>query len=64
MKITKIYDSVQSPYELHDEIIKKINEITGKKSPIKIQTKNGKLVKVEVNSTSKKDEIDYYLDSL
>ena len=64
MKITKIYDSVQSPYELHDEIIKKINEITGKKTPIKIQTKNGKLVKVEVNSTSKKDEIDYYLDSL
>lgn len=64
VKIIKEFVDVKNPFGIHDEIIKKINKITGKKTPIMIQTKDGKLIKVEVEATGKKKEIDDYLDSL
>lgn len=63
-KITKDFEDIKNPYDIHDEIIKKIYKITGQKTPITIQTKDGKLIKVEVIATSKKNEIDDYLETL
>jgi len=63
-KIIKKFTADQNPYDLHDEIIKKINEITGQKTPIMIQTKDGKLIKVEIDSPGNKKEINDYLESL
>jgi len=64
VKITKEFEGVKNPFDIHDEIIKKINKITGQKTPIMIQTSNGKLIKIEVVATGKKKEIDEYLESL
>ena len=63
-KITRVFSDIKNPYDLHDEIIKKIYEITGKKTPITILTKDRKLVKIEVIATSKKNEIEKYIDTL
>jgi len=63
-KIIKEFGEIKNSYEIHNEIIKKIHKITGKKTPIMIQTNNGKLIKIEVDATGKKKEIDEYLESL
>jgi hypothetical protein len=64
MKISKIYGNVNNAYEIHDVIIKEIYKITGKITPLIIQTKDGKLIKIEIDAPDKKKEIEAYLDTL
>ena len=64
MKISKIYGNVNNAYEIHDVIIKEIYKITGKITPLIIQTKDGKLIKIEIDAPDKKKEIEAYLYTL
>tara|TARA_R100001132_G_C3234115_1_gene67505 strand:- start:540 stop:728 length:189 start_codon:yes stop_codon:yes gene_type:complete len=50
--------------DLHTKIINDIFKITGKPVPIMIQTKNGKLAKIKIDSDKKVSEIENYISSL
>ena len=63
-KIIKEFEDVKNSFEIHNEIIKEVNKITGQKTPIMIQTNNGKLIKIEVDSKQKNKEIKVYLETL
>ena len=61
--IEKTFSS-KNPYDLHNKIIKDINKLTGHAVPITIQTKNGKLVKIKIDSKTKTKEIKEYIEKL
>jgi len=63
-KIIKEFKDVKNSDEIHNKIIKEVYKITGEKTPIIIETINGKLKKIKVDSQTKTKEIKAYLDKL